>query len=66
MSQIEFEKTVIRQLAKIETLLENQIESNEDHEKRLRKIEMECWLNRGAHLVIAAVLGWLGVHVNLH
>lgn len=62
----EFEKTIIKQLARIETLLENQIESNKDHERRLRKIEVECWLTRGAYTVMAAILAWLGYHVNLH
>ena len=66
MSQIEFEKAVITQLARIETLLANQIESNKDHEKRIRAVESECKLYRGAWAVAAAIFGWLGFHVVLH
>ena len=66
MSQVEFEKLVLTSLAEIKILLANQIESNKDHEKRIRAVESECKLYRGAWAVAAAIFGWLGFHVVLH
>lgn len=66
MSQQQFEREVLDRLTKLETILTSYVESNKDHESRLRKVETECWLQRGALAVFAVVMGWLGYHVTLH
>lgn len=65
MSQT-FEREVIDRLARIEEGVAGLYDTKKDHEERLRAVEKENRLQRGAFVILTAVLGWLGVHVPLH
>jgi hypothetical protein len=62
----EAQQETIERLTRIETLLEQFVEHNKDHEDRMRSVETRQRFLQGASGVFAAVLGFLGYHVTLH
>lgn len=58
MALDEFQKDVIERLARMETKLNNVINSSKDQEKRLRSTEKKLYWFSGAWAVVVIVMSW--------